>query len=245
MYQNRARFSATRLVSTLGAALFGGRVHDDPRLADTRLRARRRRARRSRFEVPELRRPRRAVDLDRAHAVAAPNASARARRSPSPTMSGQRVQRVGPMARGSPRPSSRRPRRSPRRAGPARRPRRAPSGGTAGGLAAAGASSDGDGTAQAASTCTDPPATRRRRSATTPGGTAPAVVSSVWPAGRLRTSAPGPLRVELAEHVVEQQHRAAARRARARPGARRAATRARASAARPATPGSARRARRS
>ena len=53
------------------------------------------------------------------------------------------------------------------------------------------------------------------------------------------------VRVELAEHVVEQQHRCRAGELAARPRGRRAATRARACAARPATPACARRARRS
>ena len=48
-------------------------------------------------------------------------------------------------------------------------------------------------------------ATRRR--AAMPGGSTPAVVSSVCPTGRLRTSASARRAVELAEHVVEQQHR--------------------------------------
>ena len=56
-----------------------------------------------------------------------------------------------------------------------------------------------------------PSSTRKRRSGATPSGSAPAVVSSVWPAGRLRTSAAARARVELAEHVVEQQHRRACR----------------------------------
>ena len=53
---------------------------------------------------------------------------------------------------------------------------------------------------------------RARGRATRPGGSAPAVVSTVWPVGQVRQerlAAPG---VELGEHVVEQQHRRDARR---------------------------------
>ena len=41
-------------------------------------------------------------------------------------------------------------------------------------------------------------------------GSTPAVVSTTWPGGRWRSSAVAPTRVELAEHVVEHQHRRAA-----------------------------------
>ena len=55
---------------------------------------------------------------------------------------------------------------------------------------------------------TRPPcSTRSRRSGSIPSGHRRAVVSSVWLAGRCATRAAARRRVELAEHVVEEQHR--------------------------------------
>ena len=58
-----------------------------------------------------------------------------------------------------------------------------------------------------AASSTWPASTRSMRSAEIPRGTVPAVVTNVWPASRCATSATRALVVELAEHVVEQEHR--------------------------------------
>ena len=62
-----------------------------------------------------------------------------------------------------------------------------------------------------AASSTRPASTRSMRSAAMPRGTAPAVVTNVCPASRCATSATDALVVELAEDVVEQQHRLSCR----------------------------------
>ena len=55
-----------------------------------------------------------------------------------------------------------------------------------------------------------PASTVTTASGSAPGGRPPAAVSRVWPGGRLLEQRPAATRVELGEHVVEQQHRGGA-----------------------------------